>query len=143
MSISKAFEVAFDRMADKGWDKIYVMVDIHDTILRACYEQDETFDYLPLAREALRRLTRRDDICLILWTACDRTKLDFYMRRFEHDGIHFEYANCNPEVQNTHISCFDDKFYFNVGIDDKFGFDGDTDWAEVLAALDAHPVSRQ
>ena len=49
MNISKAFETAFNRMAEKGWDKIYVIVDIHDTILRACYEQEETYDYLPRA----------------------------------------------------------------------------------------------
>ena len=58
MNISKAFETAFNRMAEKGWDKIYVIVDIHDTILRACYEQEETYDYLPQAREALQLLVR-------------------------------------------------------------------------------------
>ncbi len=98
MNISKAFETAFNRMAEKGWDKIYVIVDIHDTILRACYEQEETYDYLPQAREALQLLTQRQDICLILWSACDLDKLARYLDRFEHDGIHFEYANHNPEV---------------------------------------------
>ena len=29
------------------------------------------------------------------------------------------------------MSCFDEKTYFNVGIDDKFGFDAETDW-EIL-----------
>ena len=45
MDIGKAFEVAFNRMKEKNWEKIYVVVDIHDTILRACYENEETFDY--------------------------------------------------------------------------------------------------
>ena len=126
MNISKAFETAFNRMAEKGWDKIYVIVDIHDTILRACYEQEETYDYLPQAREALQLLTQRQDICLILWSACDLDKLARYLDRFEHDGIHFEYANHNPEV-------------VNVGIDDKFGFDGATDWAEVIRVVNTHP----
>ncbi len=139
MNISKAFEVAFGRMADKGWDKIYVIVDIHDTILRACYEQHETYDYLPYAREALQLLTQRQDICLILWSACDEAKLATYLGHFEQNGIHFEYANCNPEVENTALSCFDDKLYFNVGIDDKFGFDGENDWAEVIRVVNTHP----
>lgn len=39
MDIGKAFEVAFNRMKEKNWEKIYVVVDIHDTILRACYEK--------------------------------------------------------------------------------------------------------
>ena len=34
MDIAKAFEVAFNRKIEKNWEKIYVVVDIHDTILR-------------------------------------------------------------------------------------------------------------
>lgn len=30
---------------------------------------------------------------------------------------------------------FSEKLYFNVGIDDKFGFDPETDWTEVIEAL--------
>ena len=40
MDIAKAFEVAFNRKIEKNWEKIYVVVDIHDTILRACYENE-------------------------------------------------------------------------------------------------------
>lgn len=43
MSIQKAFEAAFRRKQEKAWDKIYVVVDIHDTILQACYEKEETY----------------------------------------------------------------------------------------------------
>ena len=38
MDIAKAFEVAFNRKIEKNWEKIYVVVDIHDTIIRVCYE---------------------------------------------------------------------------------------------------------
>ena len=44
MDIAKAFEVAFNRKIEKNWEKIYVVVDIHDTILHACYENEETYD---------------------------------------------------------------------------------------------------
>ena len=37
MNIAKAFEVAFNRKIEKNWEKNYVVVDIHDTILRASY----------------------------------------------------------------------------------------------------------
>jgi len=73
MDIAKAFEVAFNRKIEKNWEKIYVVVDIHDTILRACYENEETYDYYPYARD--------------------------------------------------------------VGIDDKFGFEAETDWVKVIEAL--------
>ena len=45
MSVIKSFENAFQRMRDKNWDKIYVLVDIHDTIFEACYETDENFKW--------------------------------------------------------------------------------------------------
>lgn len=70
MDIGKAFEVAFNRKKEKNWEKIYVVVDIHDTILRACYENEETYSYYPYAREALQLMTNRDDICMILWSGC-------------------------------------------------------------------------
>ena len=77
MDIGKAFEVAFKRKKEKNWERIYVVVDIHDTILRACYENEETFDY--------------------------------YL--------------------------YEVKLYFNVGIDDKFGFEAETDWVKVIEVL--------
>jgi hypothetical protein len=133
--IAKAFEAAFRRKREKGWEKIYVVVDIHDTILRACYENEETYDYLPYARQALQLLSNRDDICLILWSGSPLEILETYQARFAADSIHFEYLNENPEVENTPFQNFDKKLYFNVGIDDRFGFDPDTDWEEVIEAL--------
>lgn len=136
MDIRKSFENAFKRKIEKGWEKIYVIVDIHDTILHASYENEETYCYLPNAKEALQKLSDRDDVCLILWTSCHNEQLEAYLRHFADNGIVFDYANKNPEVEDTSISNFSDKLYFNVGIDDKFGFDGETDWEKVIEALD-------
>ena len=44
MDIKKAFDVAFNRKKEKNWEKIYVLVDIHDTIIRACYENEAFLD---------------------------------------------------------------------------------------------------
>ena len=134
-SIAKAFEAAFRRKAEKGWEKIYVVVDIHDTILRACYENEETYAFLPYARHALQLMSSRDDICLILWSGCYPERLAAYRERFAQDGIHFDYLNENPEVGNSSFQNFDQKLYFNVGIDDKFGFEPETDWLCVIEAL--------
>jgi len=121
MDIGKAFEVAFNRKKEKNWEKIYVVVDIHDTILRACYENEETYDYYPYAREALQLMTNRDDICMILWSGCYDEQMAMYRSRFAEEGILFDYANKNPEVGKTSFQNFEVKLYFNVGIDDKFG----------------------
>ena len=135
MDIAKAFEAAFNRKREKAWEKIYVVVDIHDTILRASYGAEETYDYLPYAREALQVLSCRDDICLILWSGCYPDRLVAYRERFARDGIHFDYLNENPEVGNTPFQNFDRKLYFNVGIDDRFGFEPETDWIRVMEAV--------
>ena len=137
MDIAKAFEAAFRRKREKGWNKIYVVVDIHDTILRACYENEETYDYMPSAKHALQLLTSRDDVCLILWSGCYPERLETYREGFARDGIRFDYINENPEVGNTSFQNFDVKLYFNVGIDDRFGFDPETDWVRVIEAVAA------
>ena len=135
MSIGKAIIAAMNRKTERHWEKIYVIVDIHDTIVHACYERAETFDYFPSAREALQLMTSRDDICLILWSSTYREKLAMYLARFAADGIRFDYVNANPEVTNTALSDFEAKLYYNVGIDDKFGFEPETDWTSVLEVL--------
>ena len=58
-------------------------------------------------------------------------KIDDYLKKLASMRIKFDMVNCNTEVSNTKLSCFDSKMYFNVGIDDKFGFDPDTDWKSI------------
>ena len=140
MDITKAFSAAFERKILKNWEKIYVAVDIHDTILKACYEEKEEYDYFPHALQALRMLSERNDICMILWTACHPGPLADYLARFEEEGIHFDYVNCNPEVSNTELNNFDNKLYMNVGLDDKFGFEGEKDWQAVIDVLEKYQI---
>ena len=142
MGLKKAFDAAFNRMREKNWEKIYVVVDIHDTILRACYEDEETYDYFPLAKETLRRMSLREDLCLILWSSCHRDRLMEYAKHFQDDGIWFDYINENPEVDNTLLQNFEEKLYMNVGIDDKFGFDAESDWEVISNVLDEYPWKR-
>ena len=141
MGIKKAFDAAFIRMREKNWEKIYVVVDIHDTILRACYDDEETYDYLPSAKQALQMMSLRKDICLILWSSSHRDKLMEYTRHFLDDGIRFDYINENPEVDNTRLQSFEEILYMNVGLDDKFGFDGETDWKIVCQVLEEYQES--
>ena len=140
MDITKAFSAAFERKILKNWEKIYVAVDIHDTILKACYEEKEEYDFFPHALQALRMLSERNDICMILWTACHPGPLADYIARFGEEGIHFDYVNCNPEVSNTELNNFDNKLYMNVGLDDKFGFEGEKDWQAVIDVLEKYQI---
>jgi hypothetical protein len=128
MNIVKSFDAAFKRMKDRNWEKIYVLVDIHDTVFEACYHEKEEHKWYPFAKEALDIMSHAQQISLILWTSTYENVINDYVEYFKANGIRFDYINRNTETENTSLSCFDEKTYFNVGIDDKFGFDAETDW---------------
>jgi hypothetical protein len=136
MNIEKSFDRAFERMRQRNWEKIYVLVDIHDTIFEACYHNKEEHKWYPFAKEALELMSYASNISLILWTSSYRDAIEsVYGETFRKNHIKFDYININPETKNNDLSCFDEKTYFNVGIDDKFGFDADTDWKVVYDYL--------
>lgn len=135
MDIRNSFDRAFERMHQRNWEKIYVLVDIHDTIFKACYHNKEEHKWYTFAKEALELMSYASNICLILWTSTHRKDLVEYNDFFVNNHIMFDYININPETKNNDLSCFDEKTYFNVGIDDKFGFDADTDWKVVYDYL--------
>jgi hypothetical protein len=115
-------------MKERNWEKIYVLVDIHDTVFEACYHEKEEYKWYPFAKEALEIMSHAQQISLILWTSTYKNVINDYVEYFKINGIRFDYINRNTETENTSLSCFDEKTYFNVGIDDKFGFEAETDW---------------
>jgi len=135
MNIEKSFDGAFKRMKDRNWEKIYVLVDIHDTVFEACYHEKEEYKWYPFAKEALDIMSHAQQISLILWTSTYKSIIDEYIGYFKANGIRFDYINRNTETENTPLSCFDEKTYFNVGIDDKFGFEAETDWEVIYNYL--------
>lgn len=135
MNISKSFDTAFQKMKERKWDKIYVLVDIHDTILEACYHNKEEHKWFPYAKEALEIMSHAQNISLILWSSTHPSVLEEYVAFFKENGIKFNFVNKNTDEANTSLSCFDDKTYFNVGIDDKFGFEAEKDWKEIYDYL--------
>ena len=135
MGIINAFGAARQQMKEKHWDYIYVAVDIHGTIFKPCYESKETYEYYPEAKETLQMLSNSPKIKLILWSASKESDLKKYLKKFKADKIEFDYCNENPEVTETNIASFKLKFYFNVGLDDKFGFDPVYDWKNTAFAL--------
>ena len=128
MSIVKSFDKALKRMEECNWDKIYVLVDLHDTIFEACYYENEEYKWYPYAKETLELMSHAKDISLILWTSTHINTVVKYITYLKKFGINFDMVNLNREVKNTDLSCFDEKTYFNVGIDDKFGFDAEIEW---------------
>ena len=132
MNIVKTFDNAYERAKAKNWDYIYILVDMHGTIFTPSYLKEENYKYYPYAKEVLQLLSLYTDTKLILWTSTRPIDTIEYQKVFMNDDIYFDYLNENPEVerQPTDPESLDlnQKFYFNIGIDDKFGFEPETDW---------------
>ena len=104
-------------------------MDIHDTIFEACYRNKEEHKWYPYAKATLDIMSHSQQISLILWSSSYKDVIEKeYITVFKENGINFDYININKETENNDLSCFDEKTYFNVGIDDKFGFEAETDW---------------
>lgn len=136
MSVRKAFKDAFARSEAKGWDRIYVLVDVHGTVFKPSYHNEEKYEFYAYAKEMLQLLTNWKSIKLIMWTSSTQETIDQFLDVFEKNEIHFDYVNENPEIHalptDPKSSDFSNKFYFNVGLDDKFGFDPNTDWKDIF-----------
>jgi hypothetical protein len=117
-------------MNDRDWDVLYVAVDLHGTIINNIdYNDFELYDY---AKSVLQWMSDNDKIVLIINTSTyidDR--FDFMCTMYNDHDIEFSYHNGNPEVRNTETGDFSEKFYYNILLDDRAGFDPLNDWFEL------------
>lgn len=139
MNILKPLDTAFEKMRINGWDCIYILVDLHGTICKPNYNPD-VLEFYPYAKETLQILTQRPDTKLILWTCTTQEYIDKTLQFLELNEIHIDYTNENPETKPNPLIdppslSFDHKPYFNVGLDDKMGFDATSDWKEIYEYL--------
>lgn len=117
------------------YDKCYIMVDLHNTVFVPTFDNPENFNYFKLAKQCLQILSKFPWVKLIMWTSCYPDKIQMYLKHFWENNINFDYVNENPECKNSSYACFDNKFYFDIGIDDRFGFDAKNDWADLYPEL--------
>lgn len=132
MALIDALNKMRDRTEKKGWDKVYVAVDIHDVVVKGNYVADvlptEFFDG---AKETLQLLTQLPYVCLIVLSCSHPEELEKYDVFFKENAIHFDYWNENPEVINNALGCYDKKIYFNLYLEDKCGFI-ESDWETIF-----------
>jgi hypothetical protein len=135
-SVPQLISRELERLKKNGWDCIYVLVDLHGTIFKPSGSMVyEKFEFYPYAKECLQMLSRRSDIKLILWTSTYGEDIETYVDVLSRNGIRFADINENRLEASTALQDFSEKFYFNVGIDDKFGFDPMEDWAHLFRYL--------
>lgn len=131
-NIINALDRTYKYAIHKKWDTLYWAIDLHGTILYANYKDDSIErQFYPLAKETLQLLTERTDTRLIMFTSTTKDKIQEYTKMFNDNNIFFDYVNCNPEVEATKYASFKDKFYFNVMLEDKAGFEPEEDWADI------------
>ena len=125
------FERALDVKSKRNWEKIFIAVDLHETIIRPSYDINEmAVQFYPFALESLQLLTKRDDVVLILWTSSNRESILRYHKMFQVFNVRFDFVNRNDDVPSTELADFSEKMYMNVIIDDKAGFEAETDWKD-------------
>lgn len=128
MSIIKSINRAYQIKEERNWDTIYWAIDLHSTCIKSNYVSGEYEWINEDAKQCLQLIRSLKETRLIMWTSSFLEAQEEALEFFNNHNIYFDYGNQNPEVWNTKTGCFDKKFYFSVGIDDKFGFDPDTDW---------------
>lgn len=129
-TISQLFDTAFATKARRGWEKIFIAIDIHETILLPTWSEERSDSFYPMARQCLILLSEMEDVCLIQWSSSSVDNNQIYQAFFNDYGINFDHINKNPEVPSTDYADFESKFYFNVVMDDKSGFEP-SDWFEL------------
>lgn len=138
MSIQNAITKAFNNARERNWDTLYFAIDVHDTIVMSdsrIGKEPELEFCTPCCKEALRLLSNIHCIRTILFTSSYPKHIKHIAGWLKDNNIHVDYLNENPECLNTKTGYFDKKFYYNVIIDDKAGFDPYTDWEIVLETV--------
>lgn len=129
-------ERTFRDKKEKNWEKIYFCIDLHDVIINGTYNKmNEGAQVFPSCKEFFEWAERREDIRIILWTSSYKSAIIDIIKRLRKDGINFDYINENPECVSGSLCDFSRKFYFNILLDDKAGFEGPTDWTLILNEL--------
>jgi len=140
-SIVDVFKQQLNVAKKRGWEKIYIAVDFHGTLIKPDYA---TFDpvnteitYYPHAVNAMKMLSDNPMFTLFTYTASYPDEVKAYVRVMEELGIKFDFINENPEVRTEEQNWgnFDQKPYFNVLLDDKAGFDPYEDWKHIAKFL--------
>ena len=123
-------------MPERGWDTLYVLVDVHGTIIPGSWHIKNNFEFISKdCKEVLQWMSIRKDFRIIIWTSSKDDEIIDIIQWLAAQGILIDYHNGNPEVRNGELACYDHKPYFNILIDDKAGFEPEKDWAEIKNEL--------
>lgn len=127
----RALNRAINTKISRKWDCIYILVDLHSTVIKSNWSDSELPDqYYDYALDTLYLMTLDPGIKLILWTSSWERDYKLYREHMATQGVIFDYVNENPNEKSNPdgYACFESKFYFNMILDDKAGFEPEVDW---------------
>ncbi len=131
--ITNAVKGAYRKMHDRNWDKIYYLVDLHETVF--CNNYDGiAYTFYPDALIGLQYLSSLPETRIILWSSVYEEDKKTYVDLLKDHDIRVDAFNINPFEKNTKVGCFDEKPYFSVVIDDKAGFIT-SDWIKIMETV--------
>lgn len=128
----------FKMKRTSGWPEVYFCIDLHGTIIpsgKTSADKTDALVFYPDSKEVLQWLTNRKDVMMILWTSTPVERIDAVWDFLKKNGIKFDYINSNPHAKSTPRSDFSRKFYFSVLLDDRAGFEPETDWTLIKNEL--------
>lgn len=126
--IIDAIKRAYKQLEEKDWDKIYWAIDIHGTCLESNYESGNFKLINDDVIKTLKLIQSLPESRLIMWTSAYTQELYRLQEFFDSYEVDFTYLGENPDVRNTETGNFNKKFYFSILLDDKAGFNPETDW---------------
>lgn len=138
MSIFRAIQQAYEKTAERKWDRVYWALDLHGTCIKSTYQKN-TYEWIneQYTKSALQRLVSHPETHLILWSSVHPDEQPHIIKFFEDSGIRVSGFNTNPMEPSNDVSYFDEKFYMSIIVDDKAGF-CPTEWLAIPNFVDFH-----
>ncbi len=129
---------AFHKVQSKNWPFVYFAIDIHDTIFKGTYKKNnEGKQFYPWAKEVLQNLTLNPKVKLIVYTSSHEGPARDVIAWLKEHHIEIFAFNGNPDHTGTDLCDFSKKFYFDILLEDKAGFEGWHDWFKIMKELQA------
>jgi len=134
MSIISAINRAIKKKNKRKHPFLFWAIDVHDTIIKSTYDDSRIYKFLPYAIRALQMISADPEMKIILYSCSYQDQMNDLIDHLKTKAIQVDYVNENPECGNSQLADFSKKFYFDILIDDKAGFDRD-DWCFIYHYL--------
>lgn len=127
---------SFEMKKKLGWTKLYIAIDLHDVLIIGKHNKfNDGRELCPNALRVMRWIKNRPDINWILFTCSHKEPTADIIKWLDRYGIAPDWTNENPECKNGHLCDFSKKFYFDILLDDKSGFEPMSDWSLIIDEL--------